>query len=40
VVRAGPTVARAVQTRYLRAYPQMLLIGLGGLALYFLISST
>jgi NADH-quinone oxidoreductase subunit L len=40
VVRAGTSVARAVQTGYVRAYALMLLAGLGGLALYFLISST
>jgi NADH-quinone oxidoreductase subunit L len=40
VVRAGTTLARAVQTGYVRAYALLLLAGLGGLALYFLISST
>ena len=40
VVRAGTSFARAVQTGYLRAYALLLLIGLGGLALYFLIASS
>ena len=40
VVRAGTSLARAVQTGYVRAYALTLLAGLGGLALYFLISST
>jgi NADH-quinone oxidoreductase subunit L len=40
VVRAGTSLARAVQTGYVRAYALLLLAGLGGLALYFLISST
>jgi NADH-quinone oxidoreductase subunit L len=39
-VRAGTTLARAVQTGYVRAYALLLLAGLAGLALYFLISST
>ena len=40
VVRAGTSLARAVQTGYVRAYALLLLAGLGGLALYFLITST
>jgi NADH-quinone oxidoreductase subunit L len=40
VVRAGSSFARAIQTGYLRGYALMLLVGLGGLALYFLISSS
>ena len=36
----APRIARAVQTGYVRAYALMLLAGLGGLVLYFLISST
>ena len=40
VVRAGTSLARSVQTGYVRAYALLLLAGLGGLALYFLISST
>jgi NADH-quinone oxidoreductase subunit L len=39
-VRAGSSVARAIQTGYLRGYALMLLVGVGGLALYFLISSS
>src|SRR6266511_1240334 len=40
VVRVGSSFARAIQTGYLRGYALMLLIGVGGLALYFLISSS
>ena len=40
IVRAGTSLARAVQTGYVRVYALTLLAGLGGLALYFLISST
>ena len=40
VVRAGTSIARAVQTGYVRGYALGLLVGLGGLLLYFLISST
>jgi NADH-quinone oxidoreductase subunit L len=36
-VRAGSAVARAVQSGYVRAYALLLLAGLGGLGLYFLI---
>ncbi|MFL5868491.1 MAG: NADH-quinone oxidoreductase subunit L [Thermoleophilaceae bacterium] len=39
-VRAGSSFARAIQTGYLRGYALLLLVGLGGLALYFLISSS
>jgi NADH-quinone oxidoreductase subunit L len=39
-VRAGSSFARAIQTGYLRAYALLLLMGVGGLALYFLISSS
>jgi NADH-quinone oxidoreductase subunit L len=39
-VRAGTSIARAVQTGYVRGYALGLLVGLGGLLLYFLISST
>ena len=39
-VRAGSSFARAIQTGYLRGYALMLLMGVGGLALYFLISSS
>jgi NADH-quinone oxidoreductase subunit L len=40
VVRAGTTLARSVQTGYLRAYALLLLVGLGGLLLYFLLASS
>jgi NADH-quinone oxidoreductase subunit L len=40
VVRAGSSIARAVQTGYLRSYALLLLAGLSGLALYFLIASS
>ncbi|MFN2616972.1 MAG: NADH-quinone oxidoreductase subunit L [Thermoleophilaceae bacterium] len=40
VVRAGTAFARAIQTGYLRAYALLLLMGLAGLALYFLIVSS
>jgi NADH-quinone oxidoreductase subunit L len=40
VVRAGAAFARAIQTGYLRAYALVLLLGVGGLALYFLIVSS
>jgi NADH-quinone oxidoreductase subunit L len=37
VVRSGTAFARAIQTGAVRAYALLLMIGLGGLALYFLI---
>jgi NADH-quinone oxidoreductase subunit L len=40
VVRASSTVARSIQNGYLRSYALVLLAGLGGLALYFLIASS
>jgi NADH-quinone oxidoreductase subunit L len=40
VVRAGTSIARAVQSGYLRAYALLLLVGMFGLALYFLIVSS
>jgi NADH-quinone oxidoreductase subunit L len=40
VVRAGTSFARAIQTGYLRAYALLLLLGLSGLGLYFLIVSS
>jgi NADH-quinone oxidoreductase subunit L len=40
VVRSGTAFARAIQTGVLRAYALLLMIGLGGLALYFLIVSS
>jgi NADH-quinone oxidoreductase subunit L len=39
-VRAGTSLARAVQTGYLRAYALLLLLGAAALLLYFLIAST
>jgi NADH-quinone oxidoreductase subunit L len=39
LVEAGTAIARAVQTGYLRAYAAVLLLGAGGLVLYFLIRS-
>jgi NADH-quinone oxidoreductase subunit L len=36
-VRAGTSFARAIQSGYLRAYALLLFVGVGGLALYFLI---
>ncbi len=40
VVRAGTAFARAIQTGYLRGYALLLLVGVFGLALYFLIVSS
>jgi NADH-quinone oxidoreductase subunit L len=40
VVRAGTSFARAIQSGYLRTYAFMVALGLGGLALYFLIVSS
>jgi NADH-quinone oxidoreductase subunit L len=40
IVRAGTSVARSIQTGYLRAYALLLLLGVAGLTLYFLINST
>jgi NADH-quinone oxidoreductase subunit L len=40
VVRAGTAIAQRIQTGYLRAYALLLLLGLAGLALYFLIVSS
>jgi NADH-quinone oxidoreductase subunit L len=40
VVRVGTSMARAVQTGYLRAYALLLLTGMLGLVLYFLITSS
>jgi NADH-quinone oxidoreductase subunit L len=39
-VGVGTRFVRAIQTGYLRAYALLLLIGLGGLVLYFLIASS
>jgi NADH-quinone oxidoreductase subunit L len=40
VVRVGSSFARAIQTGYLRAYALLLLLGVAGLTLYFLINSS
>ncbi len=40
VVRAGSSFARGLQTGYLRSYAVLLVTGLAGLALYFLITSS
>jgi NADH-quinone oxidoreductase subunit L len=40
VVRAGSSLARGLQTGYLRSYAALLVTGLTGLALYFLITSS
>ncbi len=40
IVRAGSALARSMQNGELRAYAALLLVGLGGLVLYFLIVST
>jgi NADH-quinone oxidoreductase subunit L len=40
IVRAGTSFARGIQTGYLRAYALLLLMGLGGLLLYFLIQAS
>jgi NADH-quinone oxidoreductase subunit L len=40
VVRAGSSFARAIQTGYLRAYALLLVIGVLGLGLYFLVQSS
>jgi NADH-quinone oxidoreductase subunit L len=40
IVGAGTSFARAIQTGYLRGYALLLLVGVGGLALYFLIASS
>jgi len=39
-VRVGTSFARAIQTGYLRAYALLLLLGVAGLTLYFLINSS
>jgi NADH-quinone oxidoreductase subunit L len=39
VVRAGSAAVRAIQSGFLRQYAALLLVGLAGLALYFLISA-
>ena len=40
VVRAGSAAVRALQTGFLRYYAALLLVGIGGTALYFLIVAT
>jgi NADH-quinone oxidoreductase subunit L len=40
LVRAGTSVARTIQSGYLRAYALLLVLGVTGLALYFLIVSS
>jgi NADH-quinone oxidoreductase subunit L len=40
IVRAGTSFARAIQTGYVRAYALLLLLGVAGLALYFLLTSS
>jgi NADH-quinone oxidoreductase subunit L len=40
IVRVGTSVARAIQTGYLRAYALLLLLGVSGLTLYFLLNSS
>ena len=40
IVRAGTSVARAIQTGYLRAYALLLLLGAALVVLYFLIASS
>jgi NADH-quinone oxidoreductase subunit L len=40
IVRVGSSIARAIQDGYLRVYALVLLIGVGGLVLYFLLVSS
>jgi hypothetical protein len=40
LVRAGTSFARSIQTGELRSYALLLVMGLGGLVLYFLIVSS
>jgi NADH-quinone oxidoreductase subunit L len=40
IVRAGSSFARSIQTGYLRAYALLLLLGMAGLGLYFLLTSS
>jgi NADH-quinone oxidoreductase subunit L len=40
LVRAGTNIARSIQTGYLRVYAMVLLLGVGGLVLYFLLVSS
>jgi NADH-quinone oxidoreductase subunit L len=40
IVRVGTSFARAIQTGYLRAYALLLILGVAGLTLYFLVNSS
>ena len=40
IVRVGTSFARAIQTGYLRAYALLLVLGVAGLTLYFLVNSS
>ncbi|HEY7453004.1 MAG TPA: NADH-quinone oxidoreductase subunit L [Thermoleophilaceae bacterium] len=40
IVRVGTSIARSIQTGYLRAYALLLLAGVAGLTLYFLVNSS
>jgi NADH-quinone oxidoreductase subunit L len=40
LVAAGTNIARTVQSGYLRSYAALMLVGFGGLALYFLLQAT
>ena len=40
VVRAASSLARAIESGYLRAYAFLLLVGVGALVLYFLLASS
>jgi NADH-quinone oxidoreductase subunit L len=40
IVRAGSAAVRAIQSGFLRAYAALVLLGLAGLALYFLIQAS
>jgi len=40
IVRVGTSFARSIQTGYLRAYALLLLLGVAGLTLYFLLNSS
>ena len=40
IVRAGSAAVRRLQTGFLRYYAAALVVGLSGIALYFLVSSS
>ena len=40
IVRAGSAAVRRAQTGFLRYYAAVMVVGIAGVALYFLISST